>query len=256
MASETVRIVTSAGHALAATLEIPAGAQLGAAVFAHCFTCTRQSKAAVAVSRELAGKGVACLRFDFTGLGDSEGDFGADSFPANICDVEAAVRWLADRSGQDVLLIGHSLGGAAVLGASVRHPSVAAVATIGAPASVEHVLHQIHGDLPAIEREGAGPVTIGGRGFTITRQFLANLRGIDLTAAVHDLDRPLMILHSPTDQLVGIDNAARLFAAARHPKSFVSLAGADHLLLKEADADFAAAVIAAWASRYFCNDRR
>ena len=250
MSSESIRITRADGPALAATLESPVGEQRGAALFAHCFTCTRQSKAAVAVSRELADRGVACLRFDFRGLGESEGDFGADSFPADVADVTAAAHWLIGRFGPGVLLVGHSLGGAAVLAAAGEIAEVAAVATIGAPASVEHVVRQVHGDLAAIERGGRGPVTIGGRSFEITREFVAHLRDVDLAAEVGDLGRPLMILHSPTDELVGIENAARLFEAAKHPKSFISLAGADHLLLKQADADFAASVIAAWAERY------
>jgi pimeloyl-ACP methyl ester carboxylesterase len=248
--SESIRITPGEGPVLAATLELPDGAQSGAALFAHCFTCTRQSKAAVAVSRELADRGIACLRFDFRGLGDSEGQFGRDGFPADVADVTAATGWLVERFGPGVLLVGHSLGGAAVLAAAGEIEAVAAVATIGAPASVDHVLHQVAGDLAAVERDGEGPVTIGGRPFSITREFIAHLRGIDLAAEVASLGRPLMILHSPTDALVGIDNAARLFAAAMHPKSFISLAGADHLLLRQADADFAATVIAAWASRY------
>lgn len=250
MPTETLRIPASDGHLLAASLELPAGEPRGAAVFAHCFTCTRQSKAAIAVSRELAEKGIACLRFDFSGLGNSEGEFGSDSLPADVADVSAATNWMVDRFGPGVLLVGHSLGGAAVLVAAGEIAKVAAVVTLGAPASVEHVLRQIDGDLAAIVRDGAGPVTIAGRPFTLTRRFIENLRGVDLAGDVERLGRPLMIMHSPTDQLVGIENAARLFAAAKHPKSFVSLAGADHLLLREEDADFAAAVIAAWAGRY------
>lgn len=250
MPTETLRIPASDGHLLAASLELPAGEPRGAAVFAHCFTCTRQSKAAIAVSRELAEKGIACLRFDFSGLGNSEGEFGTDSLPADVADVSAATNWMVDRFGPGVLLVGHSLGGAAVLVAAGEIAKVAAVVTLGAPASVEHVLRQIDGDLGAIVRDGAGPVTIAGRPFTLTRRFIENLRGVDLAGDVERLGRPLMIMHSPTDQLVGIENAARLFAAAKHPKSFVSLAGADHLLLREEDADFAAAVIAAWAGRY------
>ena len=255
MPTESIHIVRNKGATLAASLELPDREPHGAALFAHCFTCTRQSKAAVAVSRELAGKGIACLRFDFTGIGDSEGDFGADSFPMDVADVSDVVGWLVDRFGPGVLAIGHSLGGAAVLAAAGELATVAAVATIGAPATVQHVLHQISGDLEAVERDGRGPVTIGGRPFEISRRFIKNLRGVDLAREVGELGRPLMILHSPTDQLVGIDNAARLFAAAMHPKSFVSLAGADHLLLREEDADFAASVIAAWAGRYL-RDRR
>jgi putative redox protein len=248
--SESIQITRPGGPTLAATLELPDAEPRGAALFAHCFTCTRHSRAAVAVSRELSDRGIACLRFDFTGLGDSEGDFGADSFPANVADVTAATAWLVDRFGAGVLLVGHSLGGAAVLAAAGEIDAVAAVATIGAPASVEHVLLQISGDLAAIEREDRGPVTIGGRPFEITRQFIEHLRDVDLAREVGELRRPLMILHSPTDELVGIENASRLFAAAMHPKSFVSLAGAAHLLLNQEDADFAASVIAVWAERY------
>lgn len=253
MSQENIRF-KGAANELAGTIELPTGGPVGAAVFAHCFTCTRHSKAAVAISRELAQKGIACLRFDFAGLGDSAGDFGADSFPADTADVAAATRLMADRFGCEILLVGHSLGGAAVLAAADLHPEVAAVATIGAPASVEHVLKQVHGDLAAIERDGSGAVEIGGRTFTVTRRFISNLRSVDLTGLVKGLGRPVMFLHSPTDNLVGIGNAGRLFAAARHPKSFVSLAGADHLLLEQRDADFAASVIAAWARRYLCDD--
>ncbi len=250
MPTETLTIAGAAGNDLAGALDLPEGDVRGAALYAHCFTCTKQSRAAVEVSGALAERGIACLRFDFTGLGASGGEFGADSFPADVADVEAATAALVARFGPGVLLVGHSLGGAAVLAAASELAEVAAVATIGAPADVAHVLKQLSGDLARVERDGEGEVLIGGRPFTITRAFLENLRGIDLAAEVGELGRPLLILHSPTDQLVGIENAARLFEAARHPKSFVSLAGADHLLLDARDAEFAATVIAAWASRY------
>lgn len=250
MPTEDLTIASPRGHALSGALDLPEGPVRGAALYAHCFTCTKQSRAAVAVSRALADGGIACLRFDFTGLGESGGDFGADSFPADVADVKAVTAALVDRFGPGVLLVGHSLGGAAVLAVADELAEVAAVATIGAPAAVSHVTRQLSGDLDAVERTGEGEVMIGGRPFTITRKFLDNLHGTDLAAEVGELDRPLLILHSPTDQLVGIENAARLFEAARHPKSFVSLAGADHLLLDARDAEFAAAVIVAWASRY------
>jgi putative redox protein len=253
MTTETLGLTAREGHALAASLELPEGPVQGAAVYAHCFTCTRQSRAAVTVSRALAERGIACLRFDFSGLGDSGGEFGADSLPSDVADVVVATRAVVERFGEGVLLVGHSLGGAAVLAAAGDLPAVAAVATIGAPAQVDHVEKQIHGDLDAILRDGQGPVTIAGRPFSITREFIEHLRGVDLAGEVGDLRRPLMLLHSPTDEIVGIENAARLFAAARHPKSFVSLAGADHLLLEARDAEFAATVIAAWASRYLSS---
>ncbi|WP_095011151.1 bifunctional alpha/beta hydrolase/OsmC family protein [Tsuneonella mangrovi] len=250
MPTESLHFPARDGHQLAASLERPTGFTRGAAVFAHCFTCTRQSKAAIAVSRALAAQGIACLRFDFSGLGDSEGDFGADSFPADVSDVQAALAFMVGRHGPGVLLVGHSLGGAAVLGAAKGNADVAAVATIGAPATVEHVLRQVSGDLQAIEESGSGEVTIAGRPFTISAKFIENLRGVDLTGNVHAMRLPIMIMHSPTDELVGIENAARLYDAAFHPKSFISLAGADHLLLKQRDADFVATMIAAWADRY------
>lgn len=250
MPTEMLTIAGPAGNDLSGALEMPESEVRGAALYAHCFTCTKQSRAAVAVSRALAERGIACLRFDFSGLGESGGDFGVDSFPADVADVEAATSALVARFGPGVLLVGHSLGGAAVIAAAGELAEVAAVATIGAPADVAHVAKQLSGDLQAVERDGRGEVMIGGRPFTISRRFLENLRGIDLAAEVGELDRPLLIMHSPTDQLVGIENAARLFEAALHPKSFVSLAGADHLLLDARDAEFVATVIAAWASRY------
>lgn len=251
MPSEKLTIDTGE-HALAGTLELPTGLIRGAAVFAHCFTCTKQSKAAISVSRALARNGIACLRFDFTGLGASEGDFGRAGFPTDIGDLVAVSEHLRERFGRSPLLVGHSLGGAAVLAAAseLGANKVAAVATIGAPSDVPHVLHNIHGDLEAVERDGTGDVTIGGRAFKLSGDFVARTREVDLVALVRDLRVPFLALHSPSDEIVGIEHAGTLFQAAYHPKSFVSLAGADHLLTKEADADFAASMIAAWAKRY------
>lgn len=251
MPNETLTIPTPGGHSLAGTLELPDGEVLGAALFAHCFTCTRQSKAAVNVSRELARHGLACLRFDFTGLGDSEGDFGEAGFASDVENVVAAADMLSERYERQILLVGHSLGGAAVLGAAEKLAErVAAVATIGAPADVPHVLGNIKGDLAAIERDGEGKVTIGGRSFTLEDEFIERTRCADLLAAVKRLRVPLMFCHSPTDEVVGIENASKLFEAAKHPKSFLSLGHADHLLLDRDEAEFAARVIAPWALRY------
>ena len=252
MPTETIAIATDAGHTLEGSLELPTGLVRGAALFAHCFTCTRQSKAAVNVARALAREGIACLRFDFTGLGDSEGEFGRAGFATDVADLAAAAEELLDRFAQPILLVGHSLGGAAVLAAAddLGFDKVAAIATIAAPSDVPHVLQRIDGDIEAIRKQGEGEVTIGGRDFALSRDFLEKVENIDLLEEVGRLRRPLLFLHSPTDDVVGIDNASALFAAARHPKSFVSLDGADHLLLDEADARFAASVIAAWASRY------
>lgn len=252
MPTENLTISKPDGTKLAGSIELPEGEVRGVAVYAHCFTCTRQSKAAVAVCRALARHGFAALRFDFTGLGESEGQFGEAGFAQDVADVTAAADAMHERFGSRMLLVGHSLGGAAVLGAArkIGEDRVAAVATIGAPADVPHVLGNVKGDLDAIERDGEGKVTIGGRPFTIEKEFLDRTRAADLLAAVAKLREPLMICHSPTDDVVGIENAGLLFEAAMHPKSFLSLDGADHLLLNEKDADFAAGVIAAWASRY------
>ncbi|RXZ66143.1 bifunctional alpha/beta hydrolase/OsmC family protein [Pelagerythrobacter rhizovicinus] len=252
MPTENLTIATDAGHDLAGSLELPTGLVRGAALFAHCFTCTKASKAAVAITRALAREGIACLRFDFTGLGGSGGEFGRAGFATDVADLVAAAEYLADRFGQKILLVGHSLGGAAVLAAAddLGFDRIAAIATIGAPSDVPHVLERIDGDLAAIRESGSGPVSIGGRDFELSREFLERLETIDLLAEVERLRVPLLLLHSPTDALVGIENAGLLFKAARHPKSFVSLAGADHLLLDDRDADFAANVIAGWATRY------
>ena len=252
MPTEAIRISTEAGHELSGSLELPTGLVRGAALFAHCFTCTKQCKAAVSLSRALARRGIATLRFDFTGLGNSDGQFGHAGFTTDIADLVSAANFLHDRFSCGLLLIGHSLGGAGVLAAAddIGVDKVAAIATIGAPAEVEHVLHNIEGDLETIRRDGIGKVSIGGRSYELTREFIDRVTHIDLLDEVSRLRVPMLFLHSPTDQTVGIENATKLFLAARHPKNFISLYGADHLLTEQADADFAADVIAAWADRY------
>ena len=252
MPTENITIRTDEGHELTGSLELPTGLVRGAALFAHCFTCTKNSKAAVAVSRALAREGIATLRFDFTGLGGSGGDFGRAGFAADVSDLVAAADNLLDRFARPILLIGHSLGGAAVLAAAddIGFDRIAAIATIGAPSDVPHVLANIDGNIDAIREEGQGPVRIAGREFTLGREFVERVENTDLLAEVARLRKPLLILHSPTDQVVGIEHASALFQGAKHPKSFVSLEGADHLLLREEDAGFAASVIAAWAHRY------
>jgi putative redox protein len=252
MPTETIAITTAAGHQLEGALELPTGLVRGAALFAHCFTCTKQSRAAVSVARALARQGIACLRFDFTGLGGSEGEFGRAGFATDMADLVAAAEALKARLPGPLLLIGHSLGGAAVLAAAglMAKGQVAAVATIGAPSDVPHVLHIIEGDHDAIRRDGSGPVRIGGQSFAISREFLERTEAVDLLAAVKALRLPYLCLHSPTDSIVGIEHAGTLFEAAFHPKSFISLAGADHLLTRAEDAEFAASMIAAWAARY------
>jgi len=252
MPTEALSIPSREGHLLDGSLEMPTGLVRGAAVFAHCFTCTKQSRAAVSVARALANQGIATLRFDFTGLGGSDGDFGRAGFASDVEDLTAMAEFMSERFEMPLLLIGHSLGGAAVLAAAheLGAKRVAAIATIGAPSDVPHVLHNIQGDLAAIERDGKGDVTIGGRPFALSKRFLERTRETDLLDLVGALRLPIMALHSPTDAIVGIEHASNLFQAAFHPKSFVSLEGADHLLTNPSDAEFAADTIACWAKRY------
>lgn len=219
-------------------------------MFAHCFTCSKNLSAAVNVSRTLVEHGWGVLRFDFTGLGDSEGDFADTHFSSNIEDLVTAARWLEAEHGPPRLLVGHSLGGAAVLRATAQLDCIRAVATLAAPARPDHVLALLDEHTDTIEREGEAAVTLAGRGFTIKRSFLEDLRTQSMKDCIGALGAALLVLHAPGDNTVGIDNAGQIFGAAKHPKSFVSLDGADHLLTRGADARFAADVIAAWADRY------
>jgi putative redox protein len=238
------------GHELAARLDLPDGPHLATALLAHCFTCGKDIAAARRLSARLAGMGIAVLRFDFTGLGHSEGEFENTSFTSNVDDLEAAAEALAARGMAPALLIGHSLGGAAVLRVAGRLDSVRAVVTIGAPFDPGHVTHNFGDALDRIAADGVGEVRLGGRAVRIGRGFVEDVRATRLEPAIKGLNRALLILHAPRDAVVGIDNATRIFTAARHPKSFVTLDDADHLISDPADADYAAAVIAAWAGRY------
>jgi putative redox protein len=236
---------------LAARLELPElGAPTACAVFAHCFTCSKDSKAAVTISRALAALGMAVLRFDFTGLGDSEGEFAETTYSGSVSDIVAAARFMESMLHAPRLLIGHSLGGAAVLRAARELPDVRAVVTIGAPSEPAHVTRLFAKAAREIADEGSAPVAIGHREFTISRTLVEDLRAATLLDAVAGLGRPLLIMHAPGDRVVSVDHAARLYTAAKHPKSFVSLDDADHLLTRAADAEYAAAVVSAWASRY------
>ncbi len=238
-----------AGDALAARLDRPDGPHLATALFAHCFTCGKDIAAARRIAGRLAAAGIATLRFDFTGLGHSKGEFANTGFTGNVRDLVLAAEALAARGMAPALLIGHSLGGAAVLRAAGEIPSARAVATIGAPADPGHVTHNFAEALPQIAAEGSAAVTLGGRQIHIGQGFVEDIAAARLEPAIAALGKPLLILHAPRDETVGIDNASRIFLAARHPKSFVSLGGADHLLTDEADAEYAAGIIAAWAAR-------
>lgn len=250
MSTERFDFTGAKGQKMSGRLDLPDGTPRGFALFAHCFTCTKSSLAAVRIARALTLRGLGVLRFDFTGLGDSGGDFADASFSGDVRDLIAAAQQMTQRGVAPKLLIGHSLGGAAALAAAVDLPELAAVAVIGAPFDVQHLTHLFEGELAAILEKGEAKVDLGGRPFTIRRSFVDDLRAQDQGARITKLRRPLVILHSPRDQIVGIDNASAIFLAARHPKSFVSLDGADHLLTRAEDAEYAAEVIAAWGSRY------
>ncbi len=250
MTVEKVRFPGHAGDALAARLERPPGRARACAVFAHCFTCGKDVVAASRIAAALTRRGYVVLRFDFTGLGSSEGDFANTNFSSNVDDLVAAAAWLEAHVQAPSLLVGHSLGGAAVLAAAARLPQVRAVATIGAPAEPAHVEKQFGARLDEIRRDGAVELQLGGRPFTIKKQFLDDLAAHPLRDTVAGLGRALLLLHAPLDTVVDVDNARQLYEAARHPKSFVSLDDADHLLRRREDAEYAADVIAAWAARY------
>jgi len=238
------------GDELAARLELPAGKPRAYALFAHCFTCSKDVFAAARISSELAGCGFAVLRFDFTGLGQSEGDFANTNFSSNVQDLIKAAEHLREHHGPAGLLIGHSLGGAAALAAAAELSEVKAVATIAAPADAEHVIAHFGAKLEEIEEKGLARVSLAGRGFTITKQFVDDLKAQTVRKRIAAMKKPLMVFHAPLDPVVGIENAAAIFEAAKHPKSFISLDGADHLLSRREDAVYVADMLAAWSSRY------
>ncbi len=238
------------GAQLAARLDLPNGPHLATALFAHCFTCSKDIWAARRIAGRLAAMGIAVLRFDFTGLGHSEGEFANTSFTSNVEDLVLAAQYLAARDMVPSLLIGHSLGGAAVLKAAGEIASVKAVVTIGAPFDPEHVTHNFADALERIEADGEGEVTLGGRVLKIGRGFVEDVSATNLTAAIKGLNRALLVMHAPRDSVVGIENASQIFLAAKHPKSFVTLDDADHLITRSEDAEYAAGVIAAWVAKY------
>ena len=252
MAIESSKITFTGvdGQALAARLDSPAGPVRAYALFAHCFTCSKDIFAASRIARGLAEKGIAVLRFDFTGLGAREGEFANTNFSSNVQDLLAAAEHLRQHYQGPAILIGHSLGGAAVLAAAGDIPECKAVATIGAPADPAHVAHNFQPNLEEIEAKGEASVQLAGRSFTIKKQFLDDVREQRLSQRIASLKRALLVFHAPLDETVGIDNATQIFVAAKHPKSFVSLDKADHLLSRHEDAGYVAEVLAAWAARY------
>ena len=249
MASQKVTFTNADGVELSARLELPVNQHPHSyALFAHCFTCNKNLTAIRNISRALNKNGIAVLRFDFTGLGESEGDFADTNFSSNVQDLIAAAKFLTDNYTAPSILVGHSLGGAAVLRAGHDLETIKAVVTIGAPAEPEHVSHLFAKNIEEIEAKGEAEVSIGGRSFKVKKQFLADIS--DVSTRVKDLRKALLILHSPQDMTVEVENARKIYTAAHHPKSFVSLDGADHLLTQKTDSLYAGEMIATWAKRY------
>jgi len=250
MPTERLTFAGHDGNQLAARLDLPEGPHLATALFAHCFTCSKDIPAARRIAARLAGAGIAVLRFDFTGLGHSGGEFENTSFTSNVRDLERAAEALAARGMAPGLLIGHSLGGAAMLAAARGIESVRAVVTIGAPFDPGHVTHNFAGALDRIAEDGAAEVMLGGRPIRIGHDFVRDVQAETLRDKIAGLGRALLVMHAPRDAMVGIENAAEIFRAAKHPKSFVTLDDADHLITDADDAEYAAGIIAAWATRY------
>ncbi len=251
--SEKITFPGSHGVPLAARLDYPGGKPRALALFAHCFTCSKDLFAASRIASGLVGRGIAVLRFDFTGLGMSEGEFANTNFSSNVQDLFAAAAYLREHVMPVDILIGHSLGGAAVLAAATDIPEAKAVSTIGAPSDAAHVKHNFAPHLDEIREKGEAAVTLAGRKFTIKRQFLEDVEATRLHDRIAAMRKALLIFHSPTDNVVALENASAIFGAAKHPKSFISLHGADHLLSKREDAAYVAEVLSAWASRYIMD---
>ncbi len=252
--SEKVEFEGAQGDMLAARLEMPAGEPRAYALFAHCYTCSKDIFAASRIAGALAKLGFAVLRFDFTGLGASDGEFANTNFSSNVGDLLKAVEYLRTEHAAPSIIIGHSLGGAAVLAAAGQVPEIKAVATIGAPSDPGHVQHLFAAARPEIEAKGEAEVSLAGRTFRIQKQFLEDIESHRLADAIGAMKKALLVFHSPVDQTVGVENAAEIFMAAKHPKSFISLDDADHLLSRHEDAIYVATVLSGWASRYLPED--
>ncbi|QXP59597.1 bifunctional alpha/beta hydrolase/OsmC family protein [Olleya sp. HaHaR_3_96] len=248
---QKINFTNAEGQQLVGRLELPINQHPhNFAIFAHCFTCNKNLSAVKNITRELTSNGFGVLRFDFTGLGESEGDFENTNFSGNVDDLISASNYLKENYTAPTLLIGHSLGGAAVIFAASTIDSVKAVATIGAPSNPKHVEHLIQNSVDEIKATGKANVSIGGRPFTIKKQFLDDIETKSLPDVAKNLRKALLVMHSPQDTTVGIENAEEIYIAARHPKSFVTLDGADHLLMKKEDSVYVGSVIATWAKRY------
>ncbi|WP_132993043.1 alpha/beta hydrolase family protein [Gordonia zhaorongruii] len=250
MESQEITFTGSDGETLHGTLDLPPKEPETFGLMAHCFTGGRNHPATRRVARELTARGMAVLRFDFTGFGDSGGEFAESTFSSNVADLGLAASWLREHHRAPTLLVGHSLGGAAAIPAALEIPEVAAVVTIGAPSDPGHVTHLFAGILDDVQRDGRAEVILGGQRVTVSREFVQDLHDSDIHNAARALDRPLLIMHAPDDELVEIRNANGIYRAARHPKSFIALDGADHLLSKPKHARRAAQLIAAWADPY------
>lgn len=246
-----VEFIGSMGDMLAAKLDMPSdGEPIAYALFAHCFTGTKDILASSHIAKTLVRKGLAVLRFDFTGLGDSEGEFENTNFTSNVEDLIAAAQYLKDHHAPAKLLIGHSLGGSAALVAASKLKDVKAIATLGAPADAAHVIHNFNDDVQKIRKDGKAEVRLAGRPFTIKRQFIHDLEKVKMDEHIENLHKALLVMHAPLDNTVGIQNAAHIFKLAKHPRSYVSLDDSDHLITRREHAEYAGNVIAAWASRY------
>lgn len=251
MQTQRLTFPGASGENLSARLELPLdGKPTAYALFAHCFTCSKNYKAVVHISRALARARIGVLRFDFTGLGESEGDFSDTTFSSNVEDLIAAAAYMERELTAPAILIGHSLGAAAVLQAAHHIPACRAVVTIAAPAELRHVMRHLKSSIEQIQKNGSAEVTLAGRTFTIRKKFLDDLDRQNMEEVIANLDRALLIFHSPADAIVGAEDAARIYETAREPKSYISLDGADHLLSRPEDSEYVGAVIAAWATRY------
>lgn len=251
MRSEKISFENKKGERLSGILDMPINGRPAAyAIFAHCFTCSKTLTPVVNISRALTQHNIAVFRFDFTGLGESEGDFSDTNFSTNINDLVEAYEYLEEHHETPKILIGHSLGGAAVLYTAGQLPGIAAVATIGAPADPPHVKALLKEKIEDIKASGEATVDIGGRSFKIKQQFLDDIDQFDSDEIIGQLGKALLVLHSPQDKIVGVENAAKIYTAAKHPKSFITLDGADHLLFKKEDSNYVGLMIANWVTRY------